>query len=222
MGQYYSESLSAERLEKCYKIGSPRLQQYLQRESEYVSEHIKPQYHILELGSGYSRALSQFRKYTERVVGIDLSLENLRYSTKLYGQTLDLNQCNAITLPFQNMSFDIVICIQNGISAFKENPTDIVKESLRVTKKLGVCLFSTYSENFWDERLEWFIQQSKEGLLGEIDFRKTGDGVIVCKDGFRAITFTERDFEEIATQLKLKIDIEEIDSSSLFCKFHKE
>ncbi len=222
MGQYYSESLSAERLEKCYKIGSPRLQQYLQRESEYVSEHIKPHHRILELGSGYSRVLSHFRKNTERVVGIDLSLKNLRYSTKLYGPTMNLNQCNAIALPFQNNSFDIVICIQNGISAFKENPSDLVSESLRVTKNQGICLFSTYSKNFWDERLEWFIQQSKEGLLGEIDFEQTGNGVIVCKDGFRATTYTKQDFEKIGKDLRISTDVIEIDRSSLFCRFYKD
>ena len=83
-------------------------------------------------------------------------------------------------------------------------------------------MFSTYSENFWDERLKWFIRQSEEGLLGEIDFEKTSNGIIVCKDGFRAVTFSERDFEEIAAKLKIKIDIIEIDRSSLFCKFHKE
>ena len=222
MGQYYSESLSAERLEKCYQIASPRLMQYLQSELEYVSDHIQPHHRVLELGSGYSRALSHFRIKTERVVGIDLSLENLMHSTKIYGTTMERIQSNAITLPFQDGSYDVIVCIQNGISAFKENPIHLVEESLRVTRTEGVCLFSSYSENFWDERLKWFIQQSEEGLLGEIDFEQTGNGVIVCKDGFKALTFSERDFKEIAATLRIKTEIMEIDRSSLFCKFHKE
>jgi len=220
MGQYYSESLAGKRLERCYMIAPPRVVQYFESEIGFVSGHIEKENYVLELGSGYGRALTQLGSSTERLVGIDISMESLELAKQRAGNRLENIQANAINLPFQDNSFDVVICIQNGISAFKEDPHHLILESLRVTRPGGISLFSTYSEKFWEDRLDWFTIQAEEGLLGEIDFEKTGNGVIVCKDGFKAITFTENDFEEISSSLGLRTEISEVDESSLFCKFY--
>ncbi|MHA2231478.1 MAG: class I SAM-dependent methyltransferase, partial [Candidatus Hodarchaeales archaeon] len=71
--------------------------------------------------------------------------------------------------------------------------------------------------NFWDERLEWFELQAKEGLLGEIDWDETRNGTIVCKDGFRATTVSPADFTLLAADLHVQAAIEEVDNSSIFC-----
>jgi hypothetical protein len=49
-------------------------------------------------------------------------------------------------------------------------------------------LFSSYSPRFWDPRLEGCRIQAEHGVVGEIDEDATGNGVIVCKDGFTAAT----------------------------------
>ena len=97
----------------------------------------------------------------------------------------------------------------------------MINESLRVTKSAGKLILSSYSENFWDERLKWFIRQSEEKLLGEIDFEKTGNGVIVCKDGFKATTLSIKEFQELLKGLNLEGRIQEIDNSSIFCVITK-
>ena len=76
-------------------------------------------------------------------------------------------------------------------------------EAVRVTRDGGICLFSSYSDRFWDHRLEWFKIQSEKGLLGEIDWERTGNGIIVCKDGFEATTFSEDDFRTLTSSLGL-------------------
>ena len=76
---------------------------------------------------------------------------------------------------------------------------------------------STYSEKIWPERLLWFELQAKAGLLGEIDYDKTGDGEIVCQDGFTATTITEDQFIELTDSLDAELFITEVDRSSLFC-----
>ena len=53
--------------------------------------------------------------------------------------------------------------------------------------------------------------------MGEIDYEKTGNGNIVCKDGFVATTFTKKDFKNLLGKMKLKGKITEIDKSSVFC-----
>ena len=125
---------------------------------------------------------------------------------------------DAIDLTFDNHMFDLVICVQNGISAFKVNPLDLLKESIRVTKQGGTILFSSYSDKFWDHRLEWFRIQAEHGLIGELHYELTRNGTIVCKDGFKAITFTKRDFLELTSHFNVDVTIHEIDSSSIFCE----
>ena len=92
---------------------------------------------------------------------------------------------------------------------------------MRVTRPGGTVLFSSYSENFWDDRLEWFELQAQHGLLGEIDYAATGNGVIVCKDGFTASTVTPDQFKAHTSQLGVASEIKEVDDSSLFCILRK-
>ena len=126
---------------------------------------------------------------------------------------------NTVQLSFPNNIFDVVVCIQNGISAFHVNQKKIILESLRVTKPNGIVLFSSYSEKFWNDRLEWFQLQSNAGLLGEIDFEKTRDGIIECKDGFTATTVGIDQFRVLTSNIdSVIVNIEEVDESSLFCE----
>jgi len=76
--------------------------------------------------------------------------------------------------------------------------------------------FGTYSEKFWQERLDWFQEQADKSLIGTIDYKKTGNGTIVCKDGFTATTFTKKELTNLAKETTCPYDIVEVDESSLF------
>jgi ubiquinone/menaquinone biosynthesis C-methylase UbiE len=219
MKEYYANKLSANKLKRCYDIASPRIKQYLKAEINFVIEQIHCSDKVLELGCGYGRVLKELAKMASKVTGIDTSSESLELAMEylMNIRNVELHQMNAKSLSFENETFDVVIAIQNGISAFKVKPEILLKESLRVIKPNGKLVLSSYSDKFWDERLKWFIQQSEEKLLGEIDFKKTGDGKIVCKDGFVASTFTKEDFKKLLKKMKLKGTIIEIDKSSIFC-----
>ncbi|MEE9443538.1 MAG: class I SAM-dependent methyltransferase [candidate division Zixibacteria bacterium] len=221
MSDYYSEKLSAKKLKKCYDIAPPRVKQYLEAEFAYVLEYIKPDDRVLELGCGYGRVLSCLSSIDLSIYGIDTSLESLMMAKSFEpaGKHFHLANMDAGSLGFADNVFDVVLCIQNGISAIKINPEILLSEALRVARPKGIIMFSSYSEKFWDERLNWFELQSKEGLLGEIDYDATGNGVIVCKDGFRSDTFRPDDFIKLANEFNLDVKIEEIDSSSIFCRF---
>ncbi|MCD4746024.1 MAG: hypothetical protein K8R58_06975 [Bacteroidales bacterium] len=68
----------------------------------------------------------------------------------------------------------------------------------------------------WDERLKWFRLQANEELLGEIDEKKTGNGTIVCKDGFSTYTVSPDEFLSLTADFKTKINITEVDKLSIF------
>ena len=219
MKDYYTQKLSAERLLQVYEIAPPRVQQYLEAEIGFVLSKIKPTDSVLELGCGYGRVIKRLASRAKAVIGIDTSLETLYLAQDfLCGSNLvHLYAMNAIELGFHDQQFDVVICIQNGISAFKVDQRKLIQEAIRVTRPGGIVLFSSYSGKFWEDRLQWFRLQAEHGLVGEIDEEKTANGVIVCRDGFRATTIEANDFLYLTSSLGVKAIITEVDGSSLFC-----
>jgi SAM-dependent methyltransferase len=219
MESYYSDKLSAERLRRVYDIATPRIKQYLEAEIDFVLENISPRDFVLETGCGYGRVLKRLCPEAGTVAGIDTSLNSLRLASReIRDRNLMLFCMDAVMMGFADDIFDLTACIQNGISAFGVAQTSLIKEAIRVTRPGGIVLFSSYSERIWNERLKWFHIQADEGLLGEIDYEKTGDGVIICKDGFRATTLAPTDFQKLTSALNVSCQIIEIDNSSLFCR----
>lgn len=220
MHKYYEDTLSAERLRKCYDIAPPRIKQYLQAELEHVLKLINPGDIVLDLGCGYGRIMPALCKKARLVIGIDTSLKSLDMAKRmLTGFTnCQLFEMNAVKLSFPDKFFNKVVCIQNGISAFHVDQQALIKESVRVTKKGGIVMFSTYSEKFREPRLQWFQLQAQAGLIGEIDCDKTRHSMIVCKDGFTATTVSREQFHKLTADLDAKIKIVEVDKSSLFCE----
>jgi|WetSurMetagenome_2_1015567.scaffolds.fasta_scaffold04255_7 SAM-dependent methyltransferase len=220
MSGYYREKLSAHRLERVYAIAPPRVRRYLDAEIDYVLARVRPGDAVLELGCGYGRVLGPLAAKARNVWGIDTSGESLALAraTIASAANCSLARMDACRLGFRDGAFDRVVCIQNGISAFHVDARELVRESVRVTRPGGLALFSSYSEAFWEDRLEWFALQAAEGLVGEIDRERTRDGEIVCADGFTATTVGARRFEALAEELDLSARIFEVDSSSVFCE----
>ena len=220
MTDYYSENLSGERLRKVYACAPPRVQQYLRAEIDFVLEHISEGDAVLELGCGYGRALEPVAQKAGLVYGIDTSFESLKMAAEKFKDVdrVYLAQTDAAAMGLADKRFDLVFCIQNGISAFHADPFELLCESIRVTKKGGMILFSSYSARFWPDRLDWFLIQAELGLVGELDPDKTAEGVIVCKDGFSAGTFNQLKFIQLMSHFNYPFQIQEIDQSSLFCR----
>jgi 2-polyprenyl-6-hydroxyphenyl methylase/3-demethylubiquinone-9 3-methyltransferase len=220
MKGYYSHTLSAHRLKQCYDLAPPRVQQYLEAEIVHVLERIPRQSVVLELGCGYGRILRRLVPEAKRVMGIDNSPESLLMAREILHDypICRLAAMDAAMMGFHDAQFDAVVCVQNGISAFHVDQRQLIAEAVRVTRAGGVVLFSSYADKFWDARLEWFRIQAEHGLVGEIDESATGEGVIVCKDGFKATTISAQEFAELAADLGLVPNISEVDSSSLFCE----
>ncbi|UCE62216.1 MAG: class I SAM-dependent methyltransferase [Phycisphaerales bacterium] len=217
---YYAEKLSAQRLRKCYDIAPPRVRQDLDAEVAHVAGRIRPGDTVLELGCGYGRIFEKLTDRSTTLIGIDTALSSLQLGREMFGGFGNVHflQMDAANLAFCDGAFDVVLCIQNGLSAFKVNQRDLIGESVRVTRPGGRVLLSTYAEKFWEHRLRWFKLQADHGLLGEIDQRATGNGVIVCRDGFKATTITPDNFQALTNELAQRTHLLEVDKSSLFCE----
>ncbi|MCX6280372.1 MAG: class I SAM-dependent methyltransferase [Bacteroidetes bacterium] len=187
--------------------------------SDFVLKKINRKDVVLDLGCGYGRVIPHLAKKAKYVHGIDTSIQSLLLAKEQLKNVQHhfLQHMNAVKLVYSANTMDMVLCLQNGISAFDGEKRTLIKEAVRVTKPGGTAIFSTYSEKFWVHRLKWFAIQSKAGLIGEIDKEKTVNGNIVCKDGFSASTVTPKNFLELTRWIRnIKVSVKEVDDSCLF------
>jgi SAM-dependent methyltransferase len=236
MQDYYAERLAAEKLRRCYEIAPPRVQQYLRAELDFALGFIHAGDSVLDLGCGYGRTLPDLAARAGSVTAIDNAPASIAMAEKVAAglPNVTVKLMDASALQFEDNRFSVVLCLQNGISAFHRDQRTLLREALRVCrpntlggvplggcKPNGVALFSTYAENFWPQRLEWFKLQADAGLLGEIDLERTKNGFIACRDGFTATTFTSEQFRSLAADLPAALTLSEVDGSSLFCILRK-
>lgn len=222
MASYYSESLAGRRLERCYRVASPRVRQYLEAEIRHLLGRLRSTDEVLELGCGYGRVALRLAAVARRVVGIDSAGESVALARELdLSGGCEFHEMDALDLRFPDDSFDAVVCIQNGICAFGVDREALLREALRVARAGGRLLFSTYAERFWPHRLAWFEAQAAEGLVGPIDHEASGDGLIVCEDGFRSGQLRAKEIRTLCARLVIEPAIEEVDGSSLFFEILK-
>ncbi|MFH1160576.1 MAG: methyltransferase domain-containing protein [bacterium] len=224
MKNYYQKKLSSNRLKQVYDLAPARTRQYLDAELNHALNYITAGDIVLDLGCGYGRQFPLLCKKAGFVVGIDSSAESLALGHEYLMEFSNflLIRMNARKLLFPDESFNVVLCLQNGISAFHVDQKKLIREAIRVTKRGGTVLFSSYFGKFWEDRLKWFQLQSEAGLLGKIDSEKTGNGNIVCEDGFTATTINEEKFKQLIQGVPgIHASMKEIDDSSLFLEISR-
>ncbi len=219
---YYAQKLNSQNLYKVYDTKIPRVKQYLDAEISFVRDNLAGSEKVLELGAGYGRILKELAGYCKSIVGIDISDENVSLG-KEYLKAVP--NAKIITMDVHNITFDekfdVILCLQNGLSAMRVTSQDSIKKISEMVVSDGKAYFSTYSEKFWEYRVMWFKEQAEKGVLGELDIDKTKDGVIICKDGFKAITHTPKDLKMLGDSSGYEYQIQEVDDSSLFLMIHK-
>lgn len=219
---YYEEKLNSQNLFKVYETKISRVKQYLDAEISFVRENMTGNESVLELGAGYGRIVKALSGNCKSIVGIDISDESVVLGREFLK---DVPNADIMLMDVNNLNFeqkfDVIFCLQNGLSAMRITSQEMIEKILGMVTSGGKVFFSTYSEKFWEHRLMWFQEQAEKGLLGEIDFEKTKDGVIICKDGFKAITHTAEDLRRIGELSGYKFEIKEVDESSLFLIIYK-
>jgi len=198
------------------------VKQYFAAEMDFVRHELHGHERVLELGAGYGRIMKELAPYAASIIGIDISEDSVGFGQKYLKDSpkCRLKVMDAHKLEF-GAEFDVVICLQNGLSAMKGEALNLIEEGMRVLSHGGKAYFSSYSPRFWEHRLAWFHEQANKGLLGEINLEKTKDGMIVCKDGFVARTYSREDMEKLGQAGGYNFRIQEVDNSSIFLILEK-
>ena len=221
MSNYYADKLNSQSLFQVYETDIPRVKQYLDAEIDFVRKNLSGSERVLEMAAGYGRIVKELASYCGSIVGMDISAENVELGKEYLK---DFPNASMVTMDAHKMTFDdtfdVILCLQNGLSAVRANPA-VIDNIINLLAPGGAVYFSSYSARFWDWRVKWFEEQADKGLLGEIDLEKTQNGIIVCKDGFVAITFSEDELKKLGEESGCHYRIEEVDESSLFLILEK-
>ncbi len=221
MGNYYDEKLNAQKLFQAYETQIPRVGQYLKAEIDFVKGNLSKTQSVLELGAGYGRIVRELAPHCGSIVGIDISKENVEAGREYLK---DYANASMVVMDVHNMEFpnhfDVILCMQNGLSAMRADSA-VIHKILEILAPGGTAYFSSYSAKFWDFRLKWFEEQASKGLLGEVDYDNTKNGVIICKDGFKAVTHSLEDLHKIGQETGYPYQVQEVDASSVFLIIHK-
>lgn len=219
---YYAQKLNSDKLYQVYQTEHPRVKQYFAAEIDFIRQELHGHEKVLELGAGYGRIMKELAPFAASIIGIDISKDSVDFGEEYLKDTpnCQLKVMNAHRLELDT-EFDIVICLQNGISALKGEALNLIEQSLKLLSSGGKAYFSSYSPKFWEHRLAWFHEQARKGLLGEIDSGKTKNGVIVCTDGFTATTFSWDDLNKLGQAVSRLYRIQEVDDSSIFLILEK-
>ena len=220
---YYTNSLNAQRLWQVYDTAIPRVSEYLQRETAFVRDRLKKTDAVLEIAAGYGRIMKELAPFVGSITGIEISGGNVHFGEEYLKNiaNTELLVMDAHNIDYDSC-FDAVLCLQNGLSAIRADvPEAFAAKVIRALKIGGKAYFSTYHPNFWEQRIAWFQEQARKGLIGELDMEKTKNGVIICKDGFRATTHSITDLEKIGRSTNCGWQIFEVDDSSIFLVVEK-
>ncbi|MCP4430248.1 MAG: class I SAM-dependent methyltransferase [Gammaproteobacteria bacterium] len=220
---YYLRRLSGNHLKQVYDLADSKVVAYLKGEIEFCRRFIAPGYRVLELGCGYGRILKSLASSEYHLEGIDNAPDNIELALEHVGllQNVSVRKADVTSIDSPDNSYDLVLCMQNGLSAFGNNPLNVVRESCRVLNETGKLICCTYSEKIWPDRLKWFREQSNAGLLSPVDEGKTGNNIVVCQDGFTSSAMSRSEFKFISNELNLAHEIYEIESGSLICEFRR-
>lgn len=217
MRDYYAQQLNSDKLFAVYDTDIPRIARYLKAEIDCIISRVDKSFTVLELGAGYGRIMKELAPHVKRVDGIDIAESSVAFGQEYLKNTPNARLYHADAMSFAaGEKYNAVICAQNGLSSIKGDPGCLIQKAVGLLEVGGTALFSTYSGKFWAYRLAWFQEQADKGLLGELDFAKSVNGKIICKDGFTATSFTEQDLRSLGKRAGKPFSVEEVDRSSLF------
>lgn len=150
--EFWEERGKTRSFEKEYSIRLEGIKQIVNNIHIYLQGRL-----VLDVGCGPGIAASLFPP-NSRVIGLDFSISMLKSAMS---RIRHLVQGSAFNLPFQDSSFDIVVCL--FVASDYSNKIGILKEAHRTLRNNGFLLFSDYSLN--DEH--WKLKSIIRPLMGE-------------------------------------------------------
>lgn len=105
---------------------------------------------VVEVACGAGLGLGYLARFAKKVVGGDIDEKNLQIARKTYSgrDNIEILSLNAHQLPFNNMSFDVVLLYE--AIYYLSRPDLFIREAHRILRNSGVLILCSVNKN-WDE-----------------------------------------------------------------------
>ena len=204
--------------EKVLKDLPAPYKKWFNEEKKYLRKNITKDSKILEVGCGEGRSLKDIIDITKNLTGIEHDPQAVN-KTKIRFRNypnIKIIRADAVKLPFDNKSFDFVICMTT-LANFGKNKFKVFDEMKRVLKDGGRIIISVFSENAFNERMKLYkkLKFPIKKIIGTTVMfdDKYGEGI--------SEQFSEKQLKEIFAKAKLKvIEIKKLNIAYI-CKLKK-
>jgi ubiquinone/menaquinone biosynthesis C-methylase UbiE len=116
---------------------------------DYLPGSLK-EYNVLNVGGSTGIIDNYLAGHFNRVVGTDIDEPAISHATNTYiRDNLEFKVADALHLPFENQSFDVVVC--SHVYEHVPDPYRMFEEIYRVLKPGGICYFSAGNRLMWNE-----------------------------------------------------------------------
>lgn len=101
---------------------------------------------VLEVACGTGQGLGFLAKKAKKVVGGDFDENIVKLTRNYYKDRIDIKQIDAHSLPFDNKSFDVVLCYE--AIYYLQQPERFIAEASRVLRDRGVLIICTANKDW--------------------------------------------------------------------------
>ncbi|MGR9037510.1 MAG: class I SAM-dependent methyltransferase [Gammaproteobacteria bacterium] len=105
---------------------------------------------LLDVGASTGIIDNYLSCFFQHVTGVDIDEKAVKFAVSSHcRENLKFCIADAMTLPFKNDSFDVVVCAH--VYEHLPDPSKMLDEIFRVLKPQGVCYFSAGNRLMWNE-----------------------------------------------------------------------
>lgn len=110
---------------------------------------------VLDVGCGTGSDLELYHQGGCKVHGVDLSTSMLKVARRKFGESAELWLADAAHIPYQNESFDLVLCTHTLHEIPPEHRSSVVREMIRVVKNNGRLLITDFDSGPYSFPMGW-------------------------------------------------------------------
>lgn len=193
--------------------------------SEYIERYEEVE--VIELGTGYAWHLANLCLVSsakfKRIVGVDYSdkmleqarvlLSSISYEGHNLAERVELHNCDILSLPFEDESFDVAILLNNTLgnipgATFEEAKSQRKKclyEIRRILREFGILVVSVYD-------ISKLTEEDKYGEVFELDHNlsnlESADLVVRFKETgspYYSHGFTDQELRQLLYEVSFRI-----------------
>lgn len=208
---FFARKEQSQFIQRVYREAPSQIQGFFQTEGEMLRQALSGMKSVLEIGCGFGRALQSVPEECS-YSGIDIG-----FSYVLEGRAKHKRGnwicADATKLPFANVAFDAVFCIQNTLGNMEGIEPKVVAECKRVCRQR--LLVSVYSEDSFETRRLWYDRLVDIGIFGNYWLDPQNSRIARSNTGWSSRCFGREELQQLIAVEKTQIT--KIGSFFYFC-----